>query len=157
MIRRWHIKEILIGFLVMLLSVIIGAIILLVVLMRSNREIDVGPVYLLVPILSFTTGYYWSWRRSARPNAPPKPPSNVTIILKSTAVGIAAMVLSVIAYVLWVWMRIPRNVGVGVDFVSVGIRPLFWLVFLTIFLSGFLLEYRRGSKRRSMLTGGMAQ
>lgn len=42
----------------MILGVIIVAVILLLVLLRSNRDIAIGPVYLLVPIVSFTTGYY---------------------------------------------------------------------------------------------------
>jgi hypothetical protein len=147
------VKDIRAGLLAMILGVIIVAAILLAVLLRSQRELAVGPVYLLVPIVSLTSGYYWSLRRSARPKAPPKPSSNITIILKSTAVGIAAMVLSVIAYV--VWMRIPRHTH---TLVAIDVHVLlYWPVLLIGFLAGFFLEFRWTSRRRSMLTGGMAQ
>ncbi len=158
MIRRWHIKDILVGLLAMILSVITAAVILLVVLLRSHREIAIGPLYLLVPIVSLTTGCYWSLRRSSLPKIqakPAKPPSNVTIIAKSAVVGVTAIIVSVIAYLMWIWIRIPRNLH-GV--VGIDVRRLvYWPVLLGVFLASFTLEYRRASRRRSMLTGGLAQ
>jgi hypothetical protein len=156
MIRRWHIKDILVGLLAMLMSVIALAIILVVVLFIHKREIATGPVYFLIPVLGFATGFYWSLRRSARPKTPPKRPSNFTIIVKSTAVGIAAIVLSVIAYFAWIWTRIPRDVGVGsvsFDVHALLPRPLL----LTAFAAGFVLEYLRGSRRRSRLLSGSGE
>jgi hypothetical protein len=156
MIRRWHIKDILIGLLTMILSVIIAAVILLVVLLRAHRGIAIGPLYVLIPILTFTAGFYWSLRRSARPKVLAKPPSTVTIIVKSTTVGVTAIIISEIAYLTWIWIQIPRNLP---GFVNIDVRLLvyYWPVLVGVFLAGFLFEYRRGSKRRSMLTGGMAQ
>jgi hypothetical protein len=150
---RWiHIKSILVGFLAMILSVIALWVILGVIVRTSNRDIPIGPLYLLIPVVAFVAACYWSLRRSARPA---KPPSNFTIIVKSTVVGIVAMILSVIGYVVWLWLRIPRNgiAFVGFDVVSLVNWPVLWVSFL----AGFLLEYRIASKRRSTLTGGMAQ
>lgn len=65
------------------------------------------------------------------------------------------MVLSVIAYVVWVWMRIPRHPH---TLVAIDVHALlYWPVLLMGFLAGFFLEFRRTSRRRSMLTDGMAQ
>jgi hypothetical protein len=156
MIRCWHIKDIMVGLLTMILGVIIVAVILLLVLLRSHREIAVGPVYLLVPIVTFVGGFFWSGRRSSRPKAPAKPPSKATIIAKSFAVGVAAMIVSVIAYFLWIWTRIPRDVGVG--FVSFDVRALLNRpVLMVIFLAGFGVEYWRGLRRRSRMTSGFGQ
>ena len=47
MIRRWHIKDILTGLLVMVLSVIALAIILVAVLFIYKRDIAISPLYLL--------------------------------------------------------------------------------------------------------------
>jgi hypothetical protein len=156
MIRRWHIKDILAGLLTMILNMIAVGIILLVVLLRLHREIAVGPVYLLVPIVSFTAGFYWSLRRSSQPKVPAKPPSTVTIIVKSTTVGVTAIIISEIAYLTWIWIQIPRNLP---GFVNIDVRLLvyYWPVLVGVFLAGFFFEYRRGSRRRSMLTGGMSQ
>ena len=159
MIRRSHprfrwslIKSVLVGFLAMVLSLIALWVILGAIVLRTKREIPIGPVYFLIPIVTFTAGCYWSMRRSARPKGLAKPPSNVTIILKSTAVGITAMVLSVIGYLIWLRLRIPRDT---ISFVSVDISALFyWPVLLVSFLGGFLLEYRIASRQRFRLTGG---
>ena len=138
----------------MLMSVIGSAIILVAILFISNRDIAIGPL-LLIPVIAFVAGFYWSRRRSARPKVPPKPPATITIILKSSAVGIAAMVLSVIAYFVWIWIRIPRHPH---TLVAIDVHALlYWPVLLVGFLAGFFSQYRRGSKRRSQLTGGMAQ
>ena len=153
---RWiHIKCILVGLLAMILSVIALWVILGVIVRTSKRDIHIGPVYWLIPVVSFVAGSYWSLRRSSRLKVPAKPPSNVTIIAKSTVVGILAMILSVIGYLIWLWLRIPRN-GIGVV-VGIDVRALlYWPVLWVSFLGGFLLEYRIASRRRSTLTGGMA-
>jgi hypothetical protein len=152
MTRRWHIKDILVGFLAMILSLIVLAVILVTRLAISRREIPIGPAYSLIPIGTFVLGLFWSMRRSSRPKPPAKPPSYVTIIVKSTVTGVTAMILSVIAYVIWIWLRIPRSPG---TFVSIDIRLLlYWPVLLGGFLAGFIPEYRHASNRRSMLAGG---
>jgi hypothetical protein len=154
-IRRFHIKTILVGFLAMVLSVIALAVILVVYLVISKREIAIGPMYLLIPSGTFATGCYWSVRRSCRSKTPAKPSSNVTIIAKSAIMGVAAVIVSLTAYVVWIWLRIPQNLH---GLVSIDVRRLVhWPVLLVAFLAGFILEYRHALRRRSMLTGGMAQ
>jgi len=150
---RWsHIKSILVGVLAMSLSVIALWVILGAIVATSKREIPVGPIYLLIPVAAFATGCYWSLRRSARPA---KPPSNFTIIVKSTVVGILAIILSVIGYLTWFWLRIPRNEP---GLVSIDVRALlYWPVLWVSFLGGFILEYRIASRRRSTSPGGVAQ
>jgi hypothetical protein len=153
MIRRWHIKDILVGLLVMILSVIVLAITLGAVLFISKREIAIGPLYLLIPIVTFIAGFYWSWRRSSRPKVPPKPPATITIIVKSTTVGFTAMIVSAIVYLMWIRFWVLRN---DHGFVSIDVHALlYWPVLLPVFLAAFFLEYRRALRRRSMLTGGM--
>jgi hypothetical protein len=138
----------------MVLSVIALAVVLVTLLVISKREIAIGPVYLLIPAISFATGLCWSLRRSSRPKVPAKPPSSVTIIAKSAAVGVTAIIVSLIAYLIWIWIQLPRNVhGLGIDVR----RLVHWPVLLGIFLAGFIMEYRHASRRRSVLTGGMAQ
>src|SRR5665213_2018987 len=115
---RWtHIKSILIGFLAMILSVIALAIILVTILAISKRELPIGPVHLLIPSFAFAAGCYWSLRQSPRPKALAKPSSNVTIVAKSAAVGVIAMIVSVIAFFTWILIRVPKNVhgAVGID------------------------------------------
>jgi len=147
---RWHqMKSILVGFLTMVLSLIVLLVILGAIVLRTKREIPIGPFYRLIPIVSFAGGCYWSLRRSARPKVPATPPSNVTIIVKSTSVGIAAMIVAVIGYLIWLRLRIPRDT---IGLVSVDIRALlYWPVLLVSFLSGSILEYRLASRRRSKL------
>ena len=95
---RWiYIKSILVGFLAMVLSLIALAVVLMTIMLTFSREIPIGPVYLLIPIVTFAAGCYWSMRRSSRPKVPAKPLSQFTIIAKSVVVGITAMILSVIA------------------------------------------------------------
>jgi hypothetical protein len=155
MTRRWHIKDILVGILAMLMSVIALAIVLVAVLFIYKREIAIGPVYFLIPVLAFAAGFYWSLRRSSRPKAPPKPPSNVAIIVKSSLVGVTAMIISAIAYFVWIWIRIPRQPH---SFVAIDAHLLFyWPILLGGFLAGFILEYRRVSGRHSAMTGRTAQ
>jgi hypothetical protein len=151
-IGRKHVRSILVGFLAMLLSLIALAVILLVALVRTQREIAIGPVYLLVPALPFATGCYWSLRRSSRPQVPAKPPSTFAIIVKSSMAGVAMVIVSVIAYMWWTWFRFARNTRglVGIDVY----RLIHWPVFLGLLVAGFILEYRRASRRRSMLMGG---
>jgi hypothetical protein len=96
MMDRFHIKSILVGILAMVLSVIALLVILIEITLTFKREIQVWPVYWLIPIAAFAAGCYWSLRRSTRPKVPAKPPSKVRIVVKSTAVGIMAMILSVI-------------------------------------------------------------
>ena len=151
---RWiHIKSILIGLLAMVLSVIALLLILVEIMLTFKREIQLWPVYWLIPIAAFAAGCYGSLRRSARPKVPAKPPSNVRIIVKSTAMGITAMILSVIGYLIWLRLRIPRD---AIGFVSVDIRALLYSpILLASFLGGFILEYRLASRRRFRLIGGM--
>jgi hypothetical protein len=152
---RWiHIKSILVGFLAMVLSLIALWVILGVIVRTSKRDIPIGPVYLLIPILTFPAGCYWSLRRSSRAKVPAKPPSNVTIIVKSTALGITAMIGSVIAYLIGFWLSTRRDgiALVSFDVVSIIHRP----VLVGVFLVGFGLEYRIVSRRRSTFTGGVA-
>jgi hypothetical protein len=140
-------KSILFGLLAMVLGVIALAIVLLIILVRIEpRGIAIGPVYLLVPIASFVAGYYWSVRRSSHPRTPARPPSNVTIVAKSVAVGIVAMVLSVIADLMWIRLHIPRlpHVLVAINVYRVVQLP----VVVAGFLVGFLLEYWHVSRRR---------
>jgi hypothetical protein len=152
--RRDQIKSILVGLLVMLLSVIALAVILVTILAISKQEIALGPVYLSVPIVSFVSGCYCSLRRSSRPTAPPKASSLHRIIAKSVGVGVAGMIVAVIAYFIWIWFRFPPPVqGVGV-FIDVH-RLFYWPVLSGVFLVGFILEYLRSSRRRSVLTGAL--
>ena len=138
----------------MVLSVIALLVILATIVLSSKRETPIGPLYLLIPIVTFAAGCYWSLRRSSRPKVPAKPPSSVTVIVKSTSVGITAMILSIIGYLIWLRLRIPRD---AIGFVAVDIRALLnWPVLLVSFLSGFMLEYRIASRRRSTFDGGMA-
>jgi hypothetical protein len=140
----------------MLLSVIALAVIFLIVLLIRNRDFSIGPVYFLIPVAMFVLGFYWSLRRSSRPEAPAKPASQATIIAKSFAVGVAAMIVSVIAYFAWIWVRIPRDVGVG--FVSFDVRALLPRPLpLVVFVVGFVVEYPRGSRRRSRLSTGVGE
>jgi hypothetical protein len=133
----------------MVLGVIALLVILATIVLRSKREIPIGPLYLLIPIATFAAGCFWSLRRSARPKIPSKPLSMATIIVKSTAVGITAMILSIIGYLIWFRLRIPRDT---IGFVSVDIRALFyWPVLLVSFLLGFMLEFRWASRWRSKL------
>jgi hypothetical protein len=153
MIRRWYIKDILFGLLVMIIGLIASAIILATILFISKREIAIGPLYLLIPIATFIVGFYWSWRRSSRPQVPPKAPATITIIVKSTTVGFTAMIVSAILYFIWIRFWVLRN---DRGFVSIDVHVLlYWPVLVPIFLAGFLLEYRRVSRRRS--PGGMSQ
>ena len=146
MIRRRHIKSILVGILAMILGLIALAEVLVGIMLISHREIAVGPVYLLIPIVTFTAGCYWSLRRSSQSRAPAELPSKATIIAKSVMVGVTAMIVSVPAYLFWILLRIPRNIdgAVGIDVLSV----IHWPVLLGIFLAGFILEYRHASRRR---------
>ena len=141
MIRRWHIKSILVGVLAMILSLIALAVVLVGIMLISHREIAVGPVYLLIPIVTFTSGCYWSLRRSSQSRAPAELPSKATIIAKSVMVGVTAMIVSVPAYLFWIlfWilLREPRNIdgAVGIDVLSV----IHWPVLLGIFLASVFL------------------
>jgi MFS family permease len=153
--RRDQVKCILVGFLAMLLSMIALAVILVTILANSKREIAIEPLYLLIPIVAFAAGWYWSLRHSSRPKVPAKPSSNVTVIAKSVGVGVAGMIVAVIAYVTWIWFRFPKNVQ-GFGFIVVN-RLFYWPVLLGVFLGGFILEYRRSSRRQSTLTGDMSQ
>ena len=148
MIRRRHIKSILVGILAMILGLIVLAEVLVGIMLISHREIAVGPVYLLIPIVTFTSGCYWSLRRSSQSRAPAELPSKATIIAKSVMVGVTAMIVSVPAYLFWILLRIPRNIdgAVGIDVLSV--IHWHWQVLLGIFLAGFILEYRHASRRR---------
>jgi hypothetical protein len=84
---RWTpVKSILVGLLAMVVSVIALLVILSVMVLRTKQEIPIGPVYWLIPIAAFAGGYYWSGRRSSRPKVPAKPPSNLTVIVKSMAI-----------------------------------------------------------------------
>ncbi len=67
------------------------------------------------------------------------------------------MIVSVIAFLTWILIRIPKNVhgAVGIDVLRV--IGVYWPVLLGIFLAGFILKYLKASKRRSMLIGRMAQ
>lgn len=139
----------------MVLSVIALAVILVTIMLSFSREIAIGPLYLLVPVVTFVAGSYWYLRRSSRPMVPAKPPSRATIIAKSTLVGATVMILSVICYLIWIWLRTRRD---GIVFVSFDIVSLLnWPVLVGVFLVGFILEYRLASRRRFRLTGGMAQ
>lgn len=153
MISRRHVKSIFVGILAMILGLIALAVVLVGIMLISHREIAVGPVYLLIPIVTFTSGCYWSLRRSSRSRAPAKPPSKAAIIAKSVMVGVTAMIVSVIAYLFWIWLRIPRNVD---GLVSIDVYALVhWPVLLGIFLAGFILEYRHASRQRLTPTGGL--
>jgi hypothetical protein len=147
--------SILAGLLAMLLSLIALAVILLIVLVRTQREIEIGSVYLVVPAVAFIAGSYWSLRRSSRPKAPAKPPSMVTMIVKSTMVGVAAVIVSVMAYLWWIWFRFARHVH-GLVGINVH-RMVYWVVLSGIFLASFFLAYTRISRRRSMLRGCVDQ
>ncbi len=149
MIRRWHIRDLLIGFLAMILSVIATVITLLVILLRSRQEIAIGPVYLLIPIAAFALAFYWSLRRSSRPRPPARPPSKPVAIAKSALVGILAMVGATIAYFVWIYSTIPRPV-VGLVSVDVlALLHLHWPVLVPVFLGAFICQYRRASRLRS--------
>ena len=140
----------------MIVSVIALAVILLIVLAISHRDLNIGPLYFLVPFAMFVLGFYWSQRRSSRLKDPGQPPSKAVIVAMSFAVGIIAMIVSAIAYFAWIWIRIPRDVGVG--FVSFDVRALLPRPLpLVVFLVGFVLEYLRGSRRRSRLLGGVGE
>ena len=153
MIRRRHIKSILVGILAMILGLIALAEVLVGIMLISHREIAVGPVYLLIPVVTFASGFCWSLRRSFRPRAPAKPSSKATIIAKSVIVGFTAMIVSVIAYLIWIWLRIPRNIN---GLVAIDVRALVhWPVLLGTFLAGFILEYRHASRRRLTPTRGV--
>jgi hypothetical protein len=147
MARFVQFKSILFGLLAMVLGMIALAIVLLIILVRIEpRQIAIGPVYLLVPIASFVAGYYWSLRRSSRPKPPAKLPSKVTIVAKSVAVGIIAMVASMIADIVWIRLHItrpPHGAAVAIDVYRVVRLP----VLVAGFLVGFLLEYWRVSRR----------
>lgn len=151
--RKDYFRGILVGFLMMIVSLIGTAIILVSVLAVSQKEFAIGPLYLSIPILTFAAGCYWSLRRSSRPQILNRPPSTVAVFAKSTGVGLTAVLISLIAYVVWIWIRLPRDFHglIGIDIR----RLIFWPVLLAIFLAGFLLTYRRSSRRRSMWTGGM--
>ena len=62
MTRGSHIKNILFGILAAILGVIALAIILVALLLITRRQIGVGPVYLLVPIVSFLGGFSTSFQ-----------------------------------------------------------------------------------------------
>ena len=142
---------ILVGFLWVILSLITAAVVLVSMLTVSQKEIAIGPLYLLIPVVTFAAGCYWSLRRSSRPEIRKRPPSTVAIFAKSTVVGFTAVVVSVVAYLSWIWLRLPRTLHgtVGIDVH----RLVYWPVMMAIFLAGFSWEYRRASKRRSV--GGM--
>ena len=151
---RKHSRSIVVGFLAMILSVIALAIFLLTILVISGLELNIGPLYLLVPGVAFASGCHWSLRRSNRSQAPAKPPSTFTIIVKSSMVGIATVIVSMIAYMWWIWFRFARNTH---GLVSIDVhRLVYWPVFPGLFLAGFIWEYRHASKRRSMLMGDVA-
>ena len=58
--------------------------------------------------------------------------------------GIAAMIVSVIAYLAWLWWQFRGAPG----FISIDVRSLLsWPVLLGVFLAAFILEYRHASKR----------
>jgi hypothetical protein len=146
--RKDYVKSVLVGLLTTILSLIASAIILVTILAASKRELSIGPLYLLIPIVTFAVGFYWSLRRSSRHQILNRPPSTVAVIAKSTAVGLTAVIVSVIAYVMWIWMRLPPTFhgSFGFDLH----RLIYWPVMLAVFLAGFLLEYRRASRRRSV-------
>jgi hypothetical protein len=149
MIRHWHIKDIVVGLLVMIIGVIALAVAFPFMLLFLRRGMSIGPVYLLIPVAMFALGLYCSLRRSSRLKAPGNLPSKVAIVAKSFAVGLTAMIVTVIAYFAGIWIRIPRDVGVG--FVSFDVRALlYWPLPLVVFAAGFVLEYLRGSRRRSI-------
>jgi hypothetical protein len=127
-------------------------VVLVTVIALSKREIEVGPVYLLIPISAFGAGCYWSLRRSSRPKDLAKPPSIVLVVVKSATVGILAVILSLIAYVTTIWALFLRKInGHGsIGFVVVG---RYWWAMAAIFLAAFVLEYRRASKSRSRWSG----
>ena len=86
-----------------------------------------------------------------------EPSSTVAVVAKSVVVGVIAMIVSVIAFLTWILIRIPKNVHgpVGIDVLRV--IGVYWPALLGIFLAGFILKYLKASRRCSMLTGGMAQ
>jgi hypothetical protein len=141
-----YVKSVLIGLLTMIVGLLATAVILVTVLAVSQREIPVGPVYLVIPISTFAAGCYWSLRRSSRPKALAQPPSKVAVIAKSTAAGIA-VVVSLIVYVTAIWFFFLRKIQGAV---GVMVGP-YWPVMVAIFVAAFLLEYRRASRRHSLL------
>jgi hypothetical protein len=147
MIRRltWkdYIKGILVGFLWMILSLIATAAILVTILAVSQKELAIGPLYLLVPVLAFSAGCFRSLRRASRPSILEKPASTSAIFAKSTVAGLAAVLVSVIAYLFWIRMHLPPTFHgvIGIDIR----RAVYWPVMLAIFLAGFILTYRRAS------------
>lgn len=153
--RKDYAKGIVVGFLWMILSLIATAIILVTILAASKRELAIGPLYLLIPILSFTAGGWLSLRRSARPRIFDKPASTAEVIVKSTAVGFTAVLVSVIAYVFSIWVRLPPTFDgtVGIDVH----RLVYWPVMLAVFLAGFYWKYRRATRRGAMLASRMPQ
>ena len=53
-----------------------------------------------------------------------------------------------IACFAWIWIRIPRDMGVG--FVSFDVRGLlYWPLPLVVFVAGFVLEYLWEARRRA--------
>ena len=148
--RKDYVKGTLVGFLWLILSLIATAFVLVSILAVSPKELAIGPIYLLIPIVTFAAGCYRSLRRSSRPKILNRPPSTVAVVAKSAAMGFTAVIVSVIAYLLWIWIRLPRSfhgtVGIDVH------RLVYWPAVLAIFLAGFLLTYRRSSRRRSMWT-----
>jgi hypothetical protein len=158
MAHRWqtHVKNILAGLLATILSVIVLAVVLAAVLLRSKRDISIGPLYLVIPLAAFAAGYYWSFRRSSRPKAPARPSSIFSIVTKSFGVGIAAMLVAEIGYIIWIWSRIPRRPHAFVAIDPVRLSWAHWLALLVSFLAGFALAFWRAFKRRLRLTSGLA-
>jgi hypothetical protein len=65
------------------------------------------------------------------------------------------MIVSVIAYLMWIRLWVDRNVH---GFVSIDVhRLVHWPVLVGVFVAGFILEYRRASRRRWTFPGGVAQ
>jgi hypothetical protein len=156
MIRHWHAKDIVVGLLVMIVGVITLAVAFPFVLLILHRGMSIGPVYLLIPVAMFVLGFYWSLRQSSRRERPIKAPSKIFVIGKSFAAGIIAVIVSAIAYFAWIWIRLPRDMSVG--FVSFDVRALlYWPLPLAVFVAGFVLEYLRGSRRRSRLSTGVGE
>ncbi len=141
-------KGVLFGLATMIVSLIATAVILVTMLAITQREIPVGPVYLLIPISTFAGGCYWSIRRSAQPKALATPPSTIAVVAKSAAAGFTAVLLSLIAYMTAIWFVFARktHVTIGIDVH----RVVYWLAMLVIFFAGFFLEYRRASRHSSL-------
>jgi hypothetical protein len=71
------------------------------------------------------------------------------VYAKSIVAGLGALILSsvlfvvIYAAVIAVVVALPSGQTVGIDFRSVFVQPLFWVITLLSFAAGFYWEYRK--------------